>query len=172
MSTPYLGEIRPFAGNFAINGWALCDGSLMPIANNPALFELIGTTYGGDGQTTFALPDLRGRFPIHQGNGGTGTNYVIGQTGGLETVTLNTQQIPAHTHTAVANPAAGTQPGPGGNILATSNGTALYSPRPPATAMAAAAIQPTGGSQPHQNMQPFLTITFIIALQGIFPSQN
>jgi microcystin-dependent protein len=170
MATPYLGEIRPFAGNFAIDGWALCDGSLLSISNNDALFNLIGTTYGGDGQTTFALPDLRGRFPVHQGNGGAST-YVMGQTGGSETVTLNTQQIPGHTHAAVANPAAGTQPGPSGNVLATSNGTALYSPRPPATAMAAAAIAPTGGSQPHQNMQPFLTITFIIALQGIFPSQ-
>src|SRR6184192_840441 len=127
MAQPYVGEIRMFAGNFAPAGWMFCDGTSLPISENETLFQLIGTTYGGDGQTTFALPDLRGRVPVHQGTDpNTSSNYVIGEAGGVETVTLTTQQIPAHTHALTATTAAGTQPNPGGNLLANSQGPQPY----------------------------------------------
>src|SRR5690242_21043268 len=123
MAQPYVGEIRMFAGNFAPAGWAFCEGQLLPISENQTLFQLIGTTYGGDGQSTFALPDLRGRVPIHQGtDSANGTSFAIGETGGVETVTLTTAQIPVHTHALAATNAAGTQLNPGGNLLANSQG--------------------------------------------------
>lgn len=166
MSNPYIGEIRMFAGNFAPAGWAFCDGALMSIAENNALFNLIGTTYSGDGQTTFGLPDLQGRVPIHQGAG-----HVIGEKSGSETVTLTTGQMPRHSHalhgsSALANGSAGS-----GGVLASSS-SSFYGSGMPNTAMAAQAITPLGGSQPHDNMAPFLTINYIISLFGIFPSQN
>jgi microcystin-dependent protein len=167
MGSPYIGEIRIFAGNFAPVNWALCLGQLVPIFQNDALFNLIGTTYGGDGQTTFALPDLRSRVPLHQA-----ANFVIGQSGGVETVTLTVNQIPAHNHVPQGSTASGSQSGPGGGVWAASNPpTSIYSNLAPSVAMNAQAIGNDGGSQPHDNMMPFLVINFIICVAGIFPSQ-
>jgi microcystin-dependent protein len=165
MSTPFIGEIRLFGGSFAPLGWALCDGQLLAIAQNEALFSLIGTTYGGDGQTTFALPDLRGRLPVHQGNG-----YVLGQSGGAEQVTLASSQMPAHSHPPQAA-AAGTSTTPGGNVWADS---AALQFAPAASALAPMASTPSqiGGGQPHENTSPFVAISFIIALEGIYPPQG
>ena len=165
MAQPYVGEIRIFAGNFAPAGWAFCDGSLQPISENETLFQLIGTTYGGDGESTFALPDLRGRLPIHQGNG-----YILAETGGAESVTLTSQQIPAHTHAMVASTLTGTQNGATGNVLASGSSISLYRTGTPSAALASQTIAPAGGSQPHDNMQPYLCINYIISLFGIFPS--
>src|SRR4051812_24435498 len=162
----FLGEVRMFGGNFAPRGWALCAGQLMAISQNETLYALIGTTYGGDGVNTFGLPDLRGRIPVHQGSG-----FVIGQLAGSENVTLTSTQIPVHSHLAQGLSGDGTQPGPAGNIWATS-ALGQFSPGPPNATMGAAAISPTGSTQPHSNMMPFLGINFIIALEGIFPSQN
>jgi len=176
MSSPFVGEIRMFAGNFNPNGWMLCQGQLLPISENETLFNLIGTTYGGDGQETFALPDLQSRVPIHVGSG-----FVLGQTGGSESVTLTTQQIPAHSHVPTAFSGAGGTPSnlPGSNFLADEAITGNITPTPfayttaaPATPLSPSAIGPAGGSQPHDNMIPFLVINFIISLFGIFPSQN
>jgi microcystin-dependent protein len=155
-----------FAGNFAPLYWAFCNGQLLPIAENEVLFQLIGTTYGGDGQNTFALPNLQSRFPVHQGNG-----YVIGQTGGSETVTLTVAQIPAHSHVPQANGGQGTASSPAGNVWAQS---ALnnYSATAPSSALDPGALGSSGGSQPHDNLPPYLAVSFIIALEGIFPSQN
>ncbi|GEP42654.1 tail Collar domain-containing protein [Brevifollis gellanilyticus] len=162
-----------FGGNFPPNGWAFCDGQTLPISENEVLFNLIGTTYGGDGQETFNLPNLQGRVPIHQGTGGGLQTYVIGESAGVESVTLNTQQIPVHTHAFLGSTAAGNNAGPSGNILATSTLVTPYnSLETPGTNMAASAIQQVGGSQPHENMQPFLCISFIISLFGVFPSQT
>lgn len=168
MAEPFLGEVKMFGGNFAIKGWAFCDGSILPIAQNDALFSLFGTTYGGDGQETFALPDLRGRVPLHAGNG-----FVLGQVGGSETVTLTAQQIPMHSHAAVAA-AAGSASSPAEAVLAgTTAGNELYTPADTApTALAPGEIRPAGGNQPHENMMPFLTISFLVALEGIYPTQN
>ena len=166
MSTPYVGEIRIFAGNFAIAGWAFCDGSLQSISQNQTLFNLIGTTYGGDGQNTFALPDLQGRFPVHQGSG-----YLIGQKAGVETVTLNTNQIPSHSHVPASSGTGGSD-NPSGNYWGASTGGKLYSTNTPNLTMNNAALGIKGGNQPHDNMQPFLCINYIISLFGIFPSQN
>ena len=165
MATAYIGEIRMFAGNFAPAGWALCNGQLLPISQYEALFNLIGTTYGGDGQSTFALPDLRSRIPMHQGNA-----HVIGETGGAEQVTLTTNQIPAHSHAPQANSGIGTQNSPGGNVWANSINLP-YSANAPSAAMDPAAVGASGGSQPHDNQVPFLALNFIISLFGIFPSQ-
>jgi microcystin-dependent protein len=169
---PYVGEIRQFAGNFAPVGWNFCDGSLQSIAENETLFNLIGTTYGGDGQTTFALPDLRGRFPIHQGTGG-GATYVIGQLSGTETVTLITSQMPAHSHAPAASASAvNATDSPANNFWADSTGKpyAVASPVP-TLVMNTGGVLNTGSSQPHDNMMPFLTISYIISFFGIFPSQ-
>jgi len=166
MSQPYVGEIRMFAGNFAPAGWAFCDGSILPISENVTLFQLIGTAYGGDGQSTFALPDLRSRVPMHQGNG-----FTLAQTGGEETVTLTVGQIPAHTHVPQANSGTGTQTSPAGNVWANS-ANFPYSSNAPAAAMDPAAVGSAGGSQPHDNMIPFLVVNFIISLFGVFPTQN
>lgn len=168
MAQPYVGEIRMFAGNFAPAGWMFCAGQLLPISENETLFQLIGTTYGGDGQSTFALPDLQGRLPLHQGNG-----FVLAETGGAETITLTTAQIPAHSHAFIASSAAGTGSNPSDNLMATAVGN-LYFP-PPTTnpgTMNAAMVSGTGGSQPHTNFQPYLCVSFIISLFGIFPSPS
>jgi microcystin-dependent protein len=170
MAQPYIGEIRMFGGNFAPAGWMFCDGQLLDISTNDVLFSVIGTTYGGDGQSTFALPDLRGRLPVHFGNGRT-----LGENGGVEEVTLTTQQIPAHTHPAGCdnNTNAGNSPTPGGHIWANQASTGVYATAfNPAVNMNPAAGGSTGGSQPHENMMPFLCVSFIISLFGIFPSQT
>lgn len=169
MSQPYVGEIRMFAGSFAPAGWAFCDGQLIPISENDVLFTLIGTTYGGDGQNTFALPDLRSRVPVHQGNG-----FVIGQSGGVESVTLTANQIPTHTHAATAVNAAGNTATASG-VWAASADTSINPYGAAASidsSMAPQAISSTGGSQPHDNMLPFLVISFILSLFGVFPSQT
>jgi microcystin-dependent protein len=172
MANNYIGEVRMFAGNFAPQGWAMCEGQVMPISQNDALFNLIGTTYGGDGVNTFALPDLRGRIPNHQGQGTGLSSYVIGQNGGTEQVTVTAGQLPAHTHAIAASTAAGSQPSPAGGILASSPSVALYNVNPPDNSLAASSVGTAGGSQPHTNFQPYLCVTFIIALFGIYPSQS
>ena len=161
-----------FGGNFAPAGWAFCDGALLPIAENDALFTLIGTTYGGDGEQTFALPNLSSRLPVHQGTGVFGTTYTIGEMGGVEQVTLTVQQIPAHSHAPLASSAPGNSGTPTNSVWAKSPSTTLYQVVAPDTNMNAAAVQPVGGSQPHDNMMPFLVISFIISLFGIFPTQS
>lgn len=159
-----------FAGNFAPAGWMFCDGSLLAISQNDVLFALIGTTYGGDGQSTFALPDLRGRVPLHMGQGAGLSANVLGQNGGVETVTLNTSQMPAHNHLAIASSAAGVSTSPTGNVWAAAADFSPYNSSSN-TAMNAGALGQAGGSQPHDNMLPFVGINFIISLFGIFPSQ-
>jgi len=174
MSQPFVGEIRMFGGNFAPAGWMFCEGQLLPISENEVLFQLLGTTYGGDGQSTFALPDLRGRVPIHRGqNPGTGSVFTQGETGGVEAVTLNVSQIPAHSHPMLATNDAATTTSPGNNVLAagTVATTAGYGTDAPFTTLAAGAVSPVGGSQPHENFQPYLCVSFIISLFGIFPTQ-
>ncbi len=166
MATPFLGEIRLFAGNFAPAGWMFCNGQLLAIADNSTLFNLIGTTYGGDGQTTFALPNLQSRVPVHVGPG-----FDLAQTGGAETVTLTTSQIPAHSHVPQCNSNAGSQASPQSGLWAASASN-LYSDVAPGAAMASAAAGVDGGSQPHDNMVPFLVVNFIFSLSGIFPSQT
>jgi len=166
MSSPFIGEIRMFAGNFAPVGWAFCNGAIIPIDQNDALFNLIGTTYGGDGQTTFALPNLQSRVPIHVGPG-----FALGQTGGAETVTLTTSQIPAHSHVPQGTTATGNSQSPANGVWAASALT-QFSPSPPDASMDPAALGSSGGSQPHDNMIPFLVINFILSLFGIFPSQS
>ena len=177
MSSPFVGEIRMFAGNFNPNGWMLCQGQLLPISEYETLFNLIGTTYGGDGQSTFALPDLQSRVPIHVGPG-----FALGQSGGTESVTLTTSQIPAHNHVPQVGSGQVNSPNntnlPGNNFLADETLPGGISPQPfaytnaaPATPLSPSAIQPSGGSQPHDNMIPFLVINFIISLFGVFPSQ-
>lgn len=169
---PYIGTIMPFAGNFAPAGWAKCDGSLLPIAENEALYALIGTTYGGDGQETFALPDLRGRVPLHQGQGRGLSINVIGEAGGVETVTLTTNQLPAHTHPVAANSGAGTSASPAGGVWAAGPANAYTASAAANTTMSGAAISASGGGQPHENMLPFLAVNFCIAVEGIYPSQS
>jgi microcystin-dependent protein len=163
MSQPYIGEIRIFAGNFPPNGWSFCDGALVPISDYEALFNLIGTTYGGDGQNTFALPDLRGRVPLHLGNG-----YTLAQNGGVESVTLTQSTVPAHTHTVLANSSSNPASLPNGNYLAA--GPDIYDQGKPGNALMAPAISAVGGSQPHDNFQPYLCLEFIISLFGIYPT--
>jgi microcystin-dependent protein len=165
MAEPFLAEIRMFSINFAPKGWALCNGQLLPINQNQALFALLGTTYGGNGQTNFALPDLRGRVPMHEGNG-----HTLGERSGTEVHTVNINELPAHTHVARASAASGNTPVPTNNFLAAANN--VYRPPANLTQLAAGTVSNVGGSQAHINMQPFLTIGFCIALQGIFPSQN
>ena len=169
MASPFLGEIRMFGGNFPPFGWAKCDGQLLAISQNDALFALLGTTFGGDGVSTFALPDLRSRLPIHQGQGPGLSNYVIGQQAGTESVTLTTQQLPGHNHLMNAVTANTNSPA---NAAFGSGGLSIFKAGPPTANLAAGSILPAGGSQPHDNTMPFLVVTFIIALEGIFPSQN
>lgn len=169
MAQPYVGEIRMFAGNFAPAGWMFCEGQLLPISENEVLFQLIGTTYGGDGESTFALPDLRGRIPIHQGNG-----VILAETGGAEEITLTINQIPQHGHAFLGSNNNGSGGNPGGTVFGRNASASFYTtdtstgtvPINPAT------ISPVGGSQPHTNFQPYLCIDFIISLFGIFPSQT
>lgn len=163
-----------FGGNFAPAGWNFCDGSLVAISQYEALFNLIGTTYGGDGQSTFALPDLRGRLPLHMGTASSGTSYVIGQNGGAENVTLTTPTIPQHSHAFIASTQTATGQNPQGNILDQTSGTiALYiDGQPPDGPMASGMLTNTGGNLPHSNLQPLLCVTFIISLFGIYPTQN
>ena len=167
MAQPYVGEIRMFAGNFAPAGWMFCEGQLLPISENETLFQLIGTTYGGDGQSTFALPDLRGRIPLHFGNG-----FTLAETGGAETVTLTVSQIPAHSHPLLATTTTATNPNASATVLGQASTFFPYVNVNPSVAMAPASIGATGGSQPHDNFQPYLCIDFIISLFGIFPSQT
>src|SRR5947209_7814115 len=167
MSTPFLSEIKVVSFNFAPKGWALCNGQLLPINQNQALFSLLGTTYGGDGRVNFALPNLQGRIPVHTGNG-----FTLGEVGGEIAHTLNISELAAHVHTPVGsstNPP--TAPGAAGNLW-TANNASPYAAAPDGSAMVPASILPTGGSQPHDNMSPYLVLACIIALQGIFPSQN
>ena len=172
MAQPYVGEIRMFGGNFPPVGWMFCDGQLLPISENETLFQLIGTTYGGDGESTFALPNLQSRIPIHMGTGPDGTTYVLAEAAGVESVTLTTQQIPNHTHPLLASADPANTLNPANNVLA---GTATATPYfniNPATPLSPQAVTPQGGSQPHENTQPFLCVNFIISLFGIFPSQT
>jgi microcystin-dependent protein len=165
VAQPYVGEIRMFAGNFAPAGWMFCEGQLLPISENETLFQLIGTTYGGDGQSTFALPDLRGRLPIHQGNG-----FILAETGGAEEITLTVTQIPAHSHPLLASTGPGASSTPVNNVSAESPSISLYIEDVPNSNLSPAAVSTVGGSQPHTNFQPYLCINYIISLFGIFPS--
>ncbi len=168
MAQPYIGEIRMFAGSFAPNGWMFCSGQLLPISENEALFQLIGTTYGGDGESTFGLPNLQSRVPIHQGTGPDGSTYQLGEMAGTQQETLTVQQIPTHTHVWVGTTEFGNSVEPVGGVPAVAQGdfyTGSFSP----IAMNAQSISPIGGSQPHENTQPFLCINYIISLFGIFP---
>ena len=169
MAQPYVGEIRIFAGNFAPVDWRFCEGQLLPISQFETLFQLIGTTYGGDGENTYALPDLRGRLPLHQGNG-----FILAETGGAEEITLTTSHIPAHGHPLQGTNDTATQANPGGNVHARFSQANIdpYFEDVPNVNMAATAITPLGGSQPHTNFQPYLCLNFIISLFGIFPSQT
>ena len=167
MGQPYVGEIRMFAGNFAPAGWMFCEGQLLPISENETLFNLIGTTYGGDGQSTFALPDLRGRVPLHFGNG-----FTLAEAGGVETVTLTVSQIPAHNHALLATTTSATQQNVSGNVLAEASLFNPYINASPLAPMAPQAAGSSGGGQPHNNFQPYLCVDFIISLFGIFPSQT
>ena len=174
MAEPFLGEIKVFAGNFAPVGWAFCQGQLLSIAQNTALFSLLGTTYGGDGSQTFALPDLRGRAVIHQGQGPGLSNYVEGEIAGAESVTLDQPQLPSHSHSMVGNTAGATAPDPGPTVAmgATATGEPIYGSVTEPVALSQQAVTLTGSGQPHENRQPFLAISYIIAHQGIFPSRN
>ena len=167
MAQPYVGEIRMFAGNFAPAGWMFCEGQLLPISENETLFQLIGTTYGGDGESTFALPDLRGRIPIHQGNG-----FILAETGGAEEITLTTGQIPAHSHPLLGSTNTTSSNSPTNNLggRTTIAGVFAYGTDAPIGPISPLSVGPVGGSQPHTNFQPYLCVDFIISLFGIFPS--
>lgn len=172
MAQPYVGEIRMFAGNFPPAGWEFCNGQLMSISENEVLFQLIGTTYGGDGQENFALPNLQSRMPIHMGQLAGGSNYVLAQMGGVEQVTLTTGQMPAHTHSFITSGATANSPNPANNLIGLSTQAEIYYGDNPNQAMNPGSISSVGNSQPHENMQPYLVVSFIISLFGIFPSPN
>ncbi|MBZ9757775.1 tail fiber protein [Mesorhizobium sp. ESP6-5] len=165
MAQPYVGEVRMFAGNFAPAGWMFCEGQLLPISENETLFQLIGTTYGGDGESTFALPDLRGRLPLHQGNG-----FILAETGGAEEILLSIQQIPAHSHPLLASGDIANLPNPSGSVIGRSPQVNAFINAGPSVPMAQQFVSSVGGSQPHSNFQPYLCVNFIISLFGIFPS--
>jgi microcystin-dependent protein len=169
MAQPYVGEIRMFAGNFAPAGWMFCEGQLLPISENETLFNLIGTTYGGDGQSTFALPDLRGRLPIHQGGG-----FILAQIGGVEQVTLTVNQIPVHTHPFLASSNLASSSSPANQLPAVAQSATItpYGTDAPQVQLSPNSVGSVGGSQPHNNFQPYLCVDFIISLFGIFPSQT
>ncbi len=171
MSQPFLGSITLFGGNFAPRGYMFCQGQIIAISQNSALFALLGTTYGGDGQTTFALPNLAGRAPVHQFQGPGLSNYIIGQTLGVEAVTLTSTQMPAHTHVVNANSTVTGGTGPAGAVWAQPGSGQPYAAAPN-TAMNPLALNSAGGNQPHENMMPFLALNFIIAVEGVFPSRN
>jgi microcystin-dependent protein len=172
MSEPFIGQVMLFAGNFAPRGWAFCNGQILSIAQNTALFSILGTTYGGNGQTTFALPDLRGRVAIGPGQGPGLSNRLLGEASGEETVTLNMEQMPRHAHMAAARSEGGTSAAPANGVWAGSTARDSIYAATPDTTMNPQAIAPTGGSQPHGNMQPYLGVNYIIALEGIYPSRN
>lgn len=169
---PFIGEIRMFGGNFAPAGWMFCEGQTIPIAENDALFNLIGTIYGGDGEMTFNLPDLRGRAPMHMGQGPGLSPRTIGEVGGTAEVTLTSRQLGGHGHGLLASRDQGTSPNPGGAVLATGSNVQVYRSSSVSGTMPANALTPAGGGQPHENCQPYLPISFIISLYGIFPSQS
>ena len=171
-SEPFIGEVQWFAGNFAPRGWAYCDGQLLSISQNQALFSIIGTIYGGDGRTTFALPAVRGRTLVHRGQGPGLSNRRLGEKSGSENETLTVNQMPGHTHTLRANGGSASAVAPAGNVLASPGRTRLYDSGVANTSMDASAITETGGNRSHNNMQPYNTLSCIIALQGIFPSRN
>ena len=171
MSEPFVGEVRMFGGNFAPRGWAFCDGQLLAVSQNDALFSLLGTIYGGDGRTTFGLPDLRGRVPIHQGQGPGLSERRLGSKSGSENVTVTTNQLPSHSHTLQGSTTLATEEGPGGNVTAQTESTD-YGTETPLSARAANTIGAVGGSQSHTNVMPFLCVNFIIALFGIYPSRH
>ncbi len=170
MGTPYVGEIRMFGGNFAPAGWMFCEGQLLSIAENDVLFALIGTTYGGDGQTTFALPNLRGRIPIHAGTGSSGSTYQLAEQGGAESVTLSAAQMPAHAHPVLASNAVADQRNPAGAQFARPEEPLYATPGPSPSNLDAGIVGVSGSNQPHDNRQPYLCVHFIISLFGIFPS--
>ena len=174
MSDPFVAEIRIFPFNFAPTGWALCDGQILPISQNTALFSLLGTTYGGDGKSTFALPNLQGNAPMHPGQGPGLSLHDLGETGGIEMVTLLQSEIPAHSHALMAQSSNGTKSTPSNNSFARVSGATPYLPPAGAALVALSdqAITPAGGALPHNNMMPYLTLTFCIALQGIFPPRT
>ena len=173
MADPFVAEIRIFPFNFAPKGWAWCDGQLLPLSQNTALFSLLGTTYGGDGKSNFALPDLQGRAPMHPGQGPGLSLHDLGETGGSETVTLLESEIPAHSHAVMAQNAPANRTNPIGNSFTrTSSGNAYIPPGAPLVAMANQSLAPAGGDQPHNNLMPYLTFYFNIALQGVFPPRT
>jgi microcystin-dependent protein len=172
MAEPFLGQIIIVGFNFAPRGWALCNGQILSIAQNTALFSLLGTTYGGNGQTTFALPNLQGRVALHAGQGAGLSERDLGEVGGEESVTLNQSQMPVHTHTLGASGAAATTDSPANAVLARSVRATVYGPTPVTSTLAPQSIAPAGGSQPHDNMPPYLVLNYCIALEGIFPSRN
>jgi microcystin-dependent protein len=172
MSQPYIGEIRMFGGSFNPVGWAFCNGQLIQISENDTLFTLIGTTYGGDGQSTFGLPNLQGRLPIHQGTLTGGQTYQPGEAGGVESVTLSTQQMPQHNHSVIVSKDQGTQSAPAGKTSAANTSVLIYRPGIGTQTFDPSTVGVTGGSQPHDNMQPYCAVTFIISLYGVFPTQN
>lgn len=173
MANPFVAEIRIFPFNFAPKGWAFCDGQLLPISQNTALFSLLGTTYGGDGKSNFALPNMQGDAPMHPGQGPGLSLHDLGETGGSDTVTLLESEMPAHTHGLMASSTKGTKSLPSGNSLARTAGATPYiAPGGPEVTMADVSIAPAGGDQPHNNMQPYLTLNFCIAMQGVFPPRT
>lgn len=172
MSEPFIGEIRMFAGTFAPRGWALCDGQLLAVSQNDALFSLFGTIYGGDGRTTFGLPDLRGRVPLHQGSGPGLSPRQIGSKGGAENVTLTINELPSHTHPMQATEEPADSPQPDGRLPARSTTVDLYINDDPTVNLETSSTTSAGGSQSHANMMPFLCVNFIVALVGIYPSRN
>jgi microcystin-dependent protein len=172
MAEPFIGEIRMFGGTFNPVGWTYCDGRLLPIEQAETLFNLIGTTYGGDGQQTFAMPDLRGRVPVHMGQGQGLQNYTIGQQGGAEEVMLGEKHIPLHGHAMMASTGPGASANPDGNVIGSPPAVTLFKREQPDRKLAGSMVLPVGGSQTHENRMPFLTITYIIALSGIFPPRG
>lgn len=172
MPQPYIGEIRTFAGNYAPAGWAFCSGQLLPISENDALFTVLGTRFGGDGQENFALPNLQSRVPLHFGTGNDGIPYQVGDQVGVESVTLTTQQLPVHNHVPIATANNGDQPSPIGSVWASNTIVKPYNINPAAADMGSPSMSATGGSQPHDNTQPYLCVNFIISLYGIFPSSS
>ena len=172
MADPFVAEIRIFPFNFAPKGWAWCDGQLLPLSQNTALFSLLGTTYGGDGKSNFALPDLQGRAPMHPGQGPGLSPHDLGETGGSETVTLLESEIPSHSHQMSVSSQLGLENNPSGQLFAMGDGVNMYAPTNPLVAMSNQALPPAGGDQPHNNLQPYLTFYFNIALQGVFPPRT